>query len=205
MTAQSNCGRRAARTSRWSSRRAAKSCRWRCWRTGGWPAAVTTARSGSGGGPTQAIRWFSSRIAPRAGPWRRWRKGVWPSPASRWSFTHGGRVLSLAAFSDGRLASAGDDGKIELWPRNGAGQPVVLPHDSDVKSLAVLAEGRLASGGEDGNIKLWLVDEQKLIAALCLRAGRNLTKDEWARYVGPDTPWQPSCRDRPSNWRTPNS
>jgi hypothetical protein len=81
---------------------------------------------------------------------------------------------------------------------------VVLSHGGGgVSSLAVLADGRLASGGQDGNIKLWLVDEQKLIAALCLRPGRNLTKAEWARYI-PDTPWQPSCRDRPSNWRTPN-
>jgi len=60
------------------------------------------------------------------------------------------------------------------------------------------------SGGEDGKIKIWLVDEQKLVAALCLRAGRDLTKDEWARYIGLDTPRQPSCRGRPPNWRTPH-
>ena len=82
---------------------------------------------------------------------------------------------------------------------------VVLSEGSWVWSLAVLADGRLASGGGDGTIKLWLVDEQNLIAALCLRAGRNLTKDEWARYIGADTPWQPSCRDLSSNWRTPDS
>jgi len=115
-----------------------------------------------------------------------------------------GPVSSLAVLADGRLASGGGDGKIKLWPKDGAGEPAVLSHGSWVYSLAVLADGRLASGGGDGNVKLWLVDEQKLIAALCLRAGRNLTKDEWARYIGSDTPWQPSCRDRPSNWRTPD-
>ena len=77
-------------------------------------------------------------------------------------------------------------------------------HGSIVRSLAVLTDGRLASGGKDGKIKLWLVDEQKLIAALCLRAGRDLSKEEWVRYIGSDTPWQPSCRDLPSNWRTPD-
>jgi hypothetical protein len=66
----------------------------------------------------------------------------------------------------------------------------------------VLADGRLVSG--NGQIKLWLVAEEELITALCLRAGRNLTKDEWDRYIGSDTPWQPSCRNLPSNWRTPD-
>ena len=106
--------------------------------------------------------------------------------------------------ADGRLASGGEDGNIRLWPKDGDGEPVVLPHGSPVESLATLSDGRLASGDADGTIKLWLVDEQKLIAALCLRAGRNLSKDEWARYVGAETPWQPSCRDLPSSWRTPD-
>jgi hypothetical protein len=79
-----------------------------------------------------------------------------------------------------------------------------LPSASPVWSLAALADGRLASSDDDGEIKLWLVDEQKLIAALCLRAGRNLTKNEWARYISSDIPRQPVCRafGFPSNWRT---
>jgi WD40 repeat protein len=119
---------------------------------------------------------------------------------------HGGPVWSLAVLADGRLASGGDLGVVKLWPKDGTREPVVLRHGSTVQSLAVLADGRLASasGGRDGQIKLWLFDEEKLVATLCLRAGRNLSKDEWARYIGFDTPWQPSCRDRPSNWRTPD-
>ena len=119
---------------------------------------------------------------------------------------HGGPLRSLAVLADGRLASAGDDGAIKLWPREGMGEPVVLQHGSEVWSLAVLPDGRLASGGLEGKIKLWLVDERKLLAALCLRAGRNFTNDEWSRYMGSNTPWQPSCQafGLPSNWRTPN-
>ena len=117
--------------------------------------------------------------------------------------THGAAVLSLSVLADGRLASGGVDGKIKLWPKEGMSEPVVLPHGAAVGSLAVLANGRSASGGGDGTIKLWLVEEQKLVTALCLRAGRNLTKAEWARYIGSDTR-QPSCRGLPSNWRTPD-
>ena len=116
--------------------------------------------------------------------------------------SHGGVVWSLAVLRDGRLVSGGFSGNVKVWRKDGVGEPVVLSHGSQVEDLAELADGRLASAGVDGKIKLWQVDEQKLIAALCLRAGRNLTKAEWARYLGDDTPWQPSCRDRPSNWRT---
>jgi WD40 repeat protein len=136
--------------------------------------------------------------------WPNERKGA-PLVLSR-----GSRVLSLGVLADGRLASAGRDGNIKIWPKDSTGAPVVLsdyvtPAGVSCLSLAVLADGRLASGDEDSTIKLWLVDEKELIAALCLRSGRNLTKDEWARYIGSDTPWQPSCRDLPSNWRTPGS
>jgi hypothetical protein len=129
---------------------------------------------------------------------------IWPqdfTDSPEKVLTHGGEVSSLAVLADGRLASGGKDGKIRLWPKAGTGEPVVLTHGGEVSSLAVLKDGRLASGG-GGKIKLWIVDDEKLIAALCLRAGRNFTKDEWARYIGPDTPWHPSCGDRPSNWRT---
>jgi WD40 repeat protein len=70
----------------------------------------------------------------------------------------GSAVRSLAVLSDGRLAAGGDDGNIKLWPREGAGEPVLLSHGSRVLSLAVLAGGRLASGGGDGNIKIWPED-----------------------------------------------
>ena len=108
----------------------------------------------------------------------------------------------MAVLEDGRLASGDEDGKIRLWPKDFGGTPEVLSHGSPVTSLVVLKDGRLASGGKDGTIKLWLVDEQKLIAALCLRVGRDLSKADWGRYFG-DTPWQPSCSafGIPSNWQ----
>jgi hypothetical protein len=40
----------------------------------------------------------------------------------------------LAVLPDGRLASAGDDGKIKLWPQQGMGEPVVLSHGAERSS-----------------------------------------------------------------------
>ena len=37
-------------------------------------------------------------------------------------------VLSLAVLEDGRLASGSEDGRIKLWPKDGAGEPAVLSH-----------------------------------------------------------------------------
>jgi WD40 repeat protein len=113
------------------------------------------------------------------------------------------RFWSLAVLEDGRLATGGGEGKIVIWPQDFAGAPEVLPSGGGyIASLAVLADGRLASSDSTGYIRIWLVGERELVAALCLRAGRNLTKDEWGRYIGSNIPWQPSCRDLPSNWRT---
>jgi hypothetical protein len=73
--------------------------------------------------------------------------------------SHGTRVSSLTVSADGRLVSAGGgDGKIKLWPKDGAGEPTVLSHGNispdaptdDVLSLAVLPDGRLASAGDNG-------------------------------------------------------
>jgi len=106
---------------------------------------------------------------------------------------------------DGRLASADNGpGQIKLWPKGFKGEPEVFSHRYRVTALAELRDNRLASAGEDGQIKLWLVAESKLIAALCLRAGRNLSDEDWDRYVGhdPDIPKQQcSAFGLHSNWR----
>jgi WD40 repeat protein len=182
------------------------------WAYGG--AFMVWSKDGAGepatylhGGPsvnvTSLVLLYDGRLASAGddGKIKLWAKDFKGEPDTR---MHGpGAVLSLAVLKDGRLASGGDDGYIKLWPREVTGEPVVLVHGSPILSLAVLSDGRLASGGKDGRIKLWLVDNQYLVAALCLRAGRNLSKEDWARYIGADSPWQPSCRDLSSNWRTP--
>lgn len=96
------------------------------------------------------------------------------------------RNLPRVQYGGNRASGGYYGGNIKLWPKEAAGEPVVFSHGSEVKPLAVLPDGRLAAGGLDGAIKLWLVDERKLIAAFCLRAGRKLS------------------RDLPSNWRSPH-
>ncbi len=75
----------------------------------------------------------------------------------RW---HGGAVNALAVLPDGGLASAGEDGRIALWPPGGAAEPVrVLEgHAAPVAGLAPGPDGMLGSAGWDGTVRLWSAD-----------------------------------------------
>lgn len=72
---------------------------------------------------------------------------------------HNGRVLTLAASTDGRwLASAGEDETVRLWDvRQQPRLRVVLRgHAGPVSHVAFSPDGnQLASTGEDGTIRLW--------------------------------------------------
>ncbi|MBL6458288.1 c-type cytochrome [Belnapia sp. T6] len=72
----------------------------------------------------------------------------------RW---HAGAVQALLALPDGGLASAGEDGRIALWPPGGAEAParVLEGHAAPVAALALGPDGVLGSAGWDGTLRLW--------------------------------------------------
>jgi cytochrome c len=76
----------------------------------------------------------------------------------RW---HGGAVNALLALPDGGgLASAGEDGRIALWPSAASGMAeaparVLEGHAAPVAGLAPAGQGAIASAGWDGTVRLW--------------------------------------------------
>jgi WD40 repeat protein len=84
------------------------------------------------------------------------------------------------------LASGSGDNTIILWDvekRQPIGEPL-QGHTSPVCSVAFSPDGKiLASGSEDNTIILWDLDPQSWIEKSCRRAGRNLTRAEWAQYL----------------------
>jgi WD40 repeat protein len=72
----------------------------------------------------------------------------------------------------------------DLYPRY-RGSPIVLrEHNESVTCVQFIDEYRLVSGGYDNNIILWNLSLNDIVKSLRNRVMRNLTTDEWNRFVG---------------------
>ena len=111
---------------------------------------------------------------------------------------HTTAILSVAFSPDGRMfASAGRE--IRLWDTE-TGQSRGAPLDGHVGgaiSLAFSPDGQtLASAHHDGVIRLWDIVTEEISVTACRRVNRNLTQEEWRKYLG-DEPYQRTCDDLP--------
>jgi cytochrome c len=77
---------------------------------------------------------------------------------------HQGNVNAVAFLPDGRIASAGYDATLRLWPKE-SGPPVIVTLPTPLNVLAAAADGEVAVAGADGVVRI-LNSRQEVRAAV---------------------------------------
>jgi WD40 repeat protein len=112
-------------------------------------------------------------------------------------------VWSLALSPDNRwLAAGSEDGLIRLFDIS-AGQmvgpgfdPYHLQNDDELPPVVALrftSPDHLLSRDIDGGLYRWDLSTDALVSFACGRAHRNLNRDEWTQFLGPDRPYSKAC------------
>ncbi|MCO5184689.1 MAG: hypothetical protein M9965_12215 [Anaerolineae bacterium] len=117
-------------------------------------------------------------------------------------------VESVAFSPDGAwLASGSDDQTVRLWQMSDpTAEPLALRgHEDFVQSVAFSPDGTwLTSGSNDGTVRLWLPWLWQLKEIGCQMVRRNLSWDEWQRYL-PNEPYHQTCPNRSVHPTVPDS
>ena len=111
---------------------------------------------------------------------------------------HKARVNSIAFTHDDKLlASASYDGTIQLWVMDKLGElPIVLKDNgSYIWDIAFTAGNKhLIAGGNNGETRVWPTNASDMASELCDKLKRNMTQDEWKRYIGTSVDFRNTCK-----------
>jgi WD40 repeat protein len=108
---------------------------------------------------------------------------------------HTSTVNDIAFTPNGKLlATSSSDWSIHLWNSSSLSQqqqPIVInDFDSWVLAIRFTNDGkRLVACGADKTVRIRNVDTADLYAELQKKVKRNLTVDEWNKYIGKDIPY----------------
>ena len=110
------------------------------------------------------------------------------------------RVSDVAFSHKGhRLAAASWDGSIQMWDTHDFDELPYYMEDNGnafVWSLAFTADDDyLLAGTTAGKVKKWATDNATMAEQICSYLTRNMTPEEWSRYVGSDVDYLKTCEN----------
>jgi WD40 repeat protein/energy-coupling factor transporter ATP-binding protein EcfA2 len=115
--------------------------------------------------------------------------------------SHTSGITKIAFSPDGsRLATACYDWKIRIWSAKedlSKQQPVVLSDfDYWVMDICFSTDGRkLIASGADKTVRIWDINSAALFAEVAKKVSRDLTEEEWDKYIGTDIPYEKLSRN----------
>ncbi len=108
-------------------------------------------------------------------------------------------IVNNVTFSpDGKyIATASDDKTARLWDALTGEEITVMKFDRKVDDVAFSPDGKcIALDSEDNTIRLWEWNTEDLISEASTRLTRNLTPQEWKKYMG-DEPYHKTFPNLP--------
>ncbi len=121
---------------------------------------------------------------------------------------HDAEVTRVRFSRDGKqVASTSMDHSVRLWNIDNLDElPIVLPgHEDQVWALAYSPDGKnLVTGSHDKKIRIWDLTHplnnsttQEIADKICEKVWRNMTLDEWHKFVGTEIPYERTCPNLP--------
>ncbi|HVT59919.1 MAG TPA: WD40 repeat domain-containing protein [Thermoanaerobaculia bacterium] len=128
-----------------------------------------------------------------------------PGTARVWDARTGQLLLALKGHQDrltavewgpggAQIVTASEDGEARVWnSADGELHTVLHGHTGRLNQAAWSPDGsRIATAGADGSVRVYFTSIGELAAAACRRAVRELTAEEWTRYLAA-VPRRPTC------------
>lgn len=112
---------------------------------------------------------------------------------------HRAGVNDIEFSPDGQLlASAGSDKRLLMWVLENPGDlPITMQNNTGfIWDIAFTKNSDyLIAACSESEIRVWPTDPSLLAEKICPQLKRNMTKDEWEKYVGKanDIPYEPTC------------